>query len=118
MFFNFNFLSFKIFKNLNVILLKSNLHFKTQRNQSLLSGVNYPKKNLNKPREDSLGNYSNNDTFSMGGVNSMSNAHRHSDVYKAPQIIGNTTKSIHQLNQNMLASLNEMIAEKKKASSS
>ena len=26
----------------------SNLHFKTQRNTSMLSGVNYPKKNLQK----------------------------------------------------------------------
>ena len=35
----------------------SNLHFKTQRNTSVLSGVNYPKKNLQKGirREDSCG---------------------------------------------------------------
>ena len=46
----------------------SNLHFKTQRNTSVLSGVNYPKKNLQKGvrREESTGG--NSDHISQNGT--------------------------------------------------
>lgn len=69
----------------------SNLHFKAQRNASILSGVNYPKKNLQKPvrKDESCGG--NSDHLSQNGT--MPSIHSGNlSQFNAPQIIGNTVK--------------------------